>query len=143
MTMPHNFSDTFEINRSKLIGLAYRMTGSRSDAEDIVNEAFIKWFRTDCATIQAPHAWLTKVTARLSLDHLKSARVQRETYIGPWLPEPFIDEGEMPDSRYELDQSISLALMVLFESLSPGERASYILHDLFNYDFDEVGDIYP
>ena len=139
--MPHNFNDTFESNRSKLIGLAYRMTGSRSDAEDIVNEAFIKWLHADHSAIQAPQVWLAKVTTRLSLDHLKSARVQRETYVGPWLPEPFIDEGEIPDNQHELDQSISLALMVLFEVLSPGERASFILHDLFNYGFDEIGEI--
>lgn len=135
------FNDTFNNNRSKLIGLAYRMTGSRSDAEDIVNEAFVKWLYADHSQIKQPQAWLAKVTTRLALDHLKSAKVQRETYIGPWLPEPFIEDNEIPDNQHQLDQSLSLALLVLFETLSPAERAAYILHDLFNYSFDEVAGI--
>lgn len=135
------FNETFEHHRSRLLGLAYRMTGSRSEAEDIVNEAFLKWLDADEGSIEHPAAWLTRVATRLSLDHLKRARVQREQYIGPWLPEPFIAAREEPANQHELDESLTVALMVLLESLSPAERASFILHDLFSYSFDEVGAI--
>ncbi len=134
-------ADAFETHRSKLIGLAYRITGSISEAEDIVQEAFLKWFSADHETIRSHYSWLITVTTRLSLDHLKSARVQRQSYIGPWLPEPFIADKETPEKGLELDESITMALLVLLEQLSPGERAAFILHDLFHFDFDEIGEI--
>lgn len=133
--------ETFQAQRSKLVGLAYRITGSIAEAEDIVQETFLKWADADHKTIQSPYAWLMTVATRMSLDHLKSARVQREAYIGPWLPEPFIADHETPESEHELDESITMALLVLLEQLSPGERASFILHDLFHFNFDEVGQI--
>ncbi len=139
--MNQSYIHTFESHRAALIGLAYRMTGSRSDAEDIVAEVCIKWLDADHASINSAYAWLTKVTTRMALDYLKSAKVQRESYIGPWLPEPYVEEREIPDNQHQLDQSLSLALMVLLESLTPSERAAYILHDLFNYSFDEIGGI--
>lgn len=133
--------DIFETHRSNLIGLAYRITGSRVEAEDIVQETFLKWLRVDHEAIGSEHAWLMKVATRISLDYLKSAKVKRTSYIGPWLPEPFITDEKTPEKDLELDESISMALLVLLEQLSPAERASFILHDLFQYRFDEIGDI--
>lgn len=144
-------SNTFETHRAKLIGLAYRITGSKTEAEDIVQEAFIKWAEADQQSIEKPQAWLMTVVSRMALDHLKSAKVKRVSYIGPWLPEPFIDDDSAensgltsettPEQALELEQSISMALMVLLEQLSPAERAAFILHDVFHYDFTEIGSI--
>jgi len=131
----------FESHRSKLMGLAYRITGSINEAEDIVQETFLKWADTDHEIIRSPTSWLMTVVTRISLDHLKSARVQRESYIGPWLPEPFIADNETPEHEYELDESITMALLILLEKLSPSERASFILHDLFHLNFEEIGEI--
>ena len=139
--MPSTVLETFEAHRSKLIGLAYRITGSIAEAEDIAQETFLKWADADHKAIQSPYSWLVTVATRMALDHLKSARVQREAYIGPWLPEPLIADNETPENKHELDESITMALLVLLERLSPGERASFILHDLFHFNFDEVGEI--
>lgn len=126
----------FESHRAGLTGLAYRITGSLSEAEDIVQEAFLRWYDANHDTIHSPFSWLARVVTRLALDYLKSAKVRRETYIGPWLPEPFTGHG--PEGDLELDESVSMALMVLLERLSAGERAAFILHDLFRMDFAEV-----
>lgn len=139
--MPPTAVDIFESYRRTLIGLVYRITGSMSDAEDITQDTFLKWNQVDPQTIQSPYAWLAKVATRLALDHLKSARVQRVSYPGPWLPEPFITDSETPDQRYALDQSITMALLVLLEQLSPDERAAFILHDLLQFTFPEVANI--
>lgn len=131
----------FERHRNKLIGIAYRITGSITEAEDIVQESFIRWNKVNPDEIQTPEAWLCTVVTRLSLDYVKSAQHQRQSYIGPWLPEPFIDFNQAPCAQHEIDQSITMALMVLLDQLSATERASYILHDLFDYSFNEVADI--
>ncbi|QDV48728.1 RNA polymerase sigma factor SigJ [Gimesia fumaroli] len=133
--------ETFESWRQPLLGLAYRITGSRVEAEDIVQEACLKWLDADWQEIRVPRAWLMKVTTRLALDYLKSARVQRMSYVGPWLPEPYLVDESTPAEELELDESISMALLYLLDQLSPTERASFILHDLFQYRFDEIGDI--
>lgn len=130
--------DEFEANRRRLTGLAYRMTGSQFEADDIVQETYLRWSDTDKLTIRSAESWLATVATRISLDHLKSARVQRESYIGPWLPEPLLDGGRGPEDHVELDDSVSIALLLLLNKLSPAERAAYILHDLFNFDFDEI-----
>ena len=121
-----------------LLGLAYRITGCRSEAEDILHDVFIKWAQADKHTMVYPKQWLTKVTTNLAFDLLKSARVQRESYIGPWLPEPYFEHSNSPDDEMALDQSISVALMLLLEKLNPGERISFILHDLFHFSFEEI-----
>lgn len=133
--------DIFETHRQQLLGLAYRITGSRFEAEDIIQETGIKWMAADHAAIDSPYAWLVTVATRQSLDHLKSARVQRESYIGPWLPEPFIVDTSTPESELELDESITMALLLLLEQLSPQERATFILHDLFHFNFDDIASI--
>ncbi|WDE10170.1 RNA polymerase sigma factor SigJ [Thalassomonas haliotis] len=131
----------FAAHRDKLFGIAYRLTGSVSESEDIVQDAYIRW-HTRCkgnlGNIDTPQAWLTTVTTRLSLDYLKSARHQRQSYLGPWLPEPLIENKQQPESVHELDQTVTMALMVLLDRLSPPQRAAYILHDLLGYAFDEI-----
>lgn len=138
---PVNHIDLFESSRPKLFGLAYRLTGSITDAEDIIQELFLKWQTVILSDIESPTAWLTTVATRMALDHLKSARVQRESYVGPWLPEPYIETHRTPETEHELDESIAMALLVLLEQLTPGERASFILHDLFQFRFEEISPI--
>ncbi|WNO07522.1 RNA polymerase sigma factor SigJ [Teredinibacter sp. KSP-S5-2] len=139
--MQETITQTYQQNRSRLIGLAYRMTGSSAEAEDIVNEVFIKLSEQDISTIDNIDAWVFRATTNLCLDHLKSAKVTRETYIGPWLPEPFQEEKQNPDRIHELDQSLSIAFMLVLERLSPKERVSYILHDIFHFSFDDIANM--
>ena len=122
----------FDPLRPLLIRVAYRMLGSVADAEDIVQEAFIRWFDTDRSAVQEPAAFLRRVVTRLCLDQLKSARHRRETYIGPWLPEPVVEAEE------DIADDIALPLMLALERLSPLERAAFLLHDVFGVGFDEI-----
>ena len=136
-------SDPFLEHRSLLFSIAYRMLGSVADAEDTVQETYLRWRRAteNGEEIRSPKAWLTTTISRVCLDQLGSARVKREKYVGPWLPEPLA--GALPDvadSVADFD-SLSLAFLVLLESLSPKERAVFLLHDVFGYDFASVGQI--
>lgn len=124
---------SFDPLRRKLMRLAYRMLGSVSDAEDMLQEAFIRWMRADRLEIREPEAFLRRVVTRLCLDQLKSARHQRETYIGPWLPEPVVEEEDEPDD-------VTLPLMLALERLSPLERAALLLHDVFGLPFEEIAE---
>ncbi|MCO6415615.1 sigma-70 family RNA polymerase sigma factor [Siccirubricoccus sp. KC 17139] len=125
--------------RRELVGLAYRMTGSYATAEDIAQEAFLRWQAADRTAIEVPRAWLLKATARLSLDHLKSARHRREEYVGPWLPEPVPDDSEAPQlAAAARAQDLSVAFLLTLQRLSPAERAVFILHDLFETPFAEI-----
>jgi len=126
------WAETFDLLRPKLIRVAYRMLGSIADAEDIVQEAFLRCLRTDRHDIRDPEAWLRRIVARLSLNQLQSARRKREAYVGPWLPEPVIEpiDGQLDD--------ITLPLLMALERLSPLERAAFLLHDVFGMSFDEV-----
>ena len=126
-------ADLFRSLRPRLIRLAYRMLGSITKAEDIVQEAWLRWHRADRSAVRDPAAYLSQTVTRLCLDHLKSARVTRETYIGPWLPEPVFEAG-----TDDPEQDISLTLMLALERLSPLERAAFLLHDVFGMDFDEI-----
>jgi RNA polymerase sigma-70 factor (ECF subfamily) len=112
--------------------VAYRMLGSVADAEDMVQEAFIRWMKADRSEVREPEAFLRRAVMRLCLDQLKSARLQRETYVGPWLPDPLVEEEE--------DQDVSLPLMLALERLSPLERAAFLLHDVFGLGFEEVAE---
>lgn len=125
--------------RPLMFSIAYRMVGSASEAEDLVQEAFLRHHQEERAgtTIDSPRAWLSTVTTRLAINHLHSARVRRESYVGPWLPEPLIDE-ETVSSHAELADSLSLAFLVVLESLNPVERAVFLLRDVFGYEFDEI-----
>lgn len=120
----------FEPLRPKLMRVAYRMLGSVADAEDMVQEAFIRWMKADRSEVREPEAFLRRTVMRLCLDQLKSARHLRETYIGPWLPDPIVEEDDVED--------VTLPLMLALERLSPLERAAFLLHDLFGLGFDEV-----
>jgi RNA polymerase sigma-70 factor (ECF subfamily) len=121
---------SFEPLRPKLMRVAYRMLGSVHDAEDMVQEAFIRWMNADRSDVREPEAFLRRMVTRLCLDQLKSARRQRETYVGPWLPDPIVEEQEVED--------VALPLMLALERLSPLERAVFLLHDVFGLEFDEV-----
>jgi RNA polymerase sigma-70 factor, ECF subfamily len=130
--------------RPYLLRVAYSHLGSLSEAEDLVQEAWIRLERTDRPEIRNLRGWLTTVVSRLALDALTSARSRRERYVGPWLPEPLVqaDPNEAdPARRVDLDESVSMALLVVLESLSPGERSAFLLHDVFGYSFNEVAQI--
>ncbi|MFN7983175.1 MAG: sigma-70 family RNA polymerase sigma factor [Vicinamibacterales bacterium] len=132
-------SATFEPHRRRLLGLAYRMLGSMAEAEDVVQDAYLRWHATDHTSVAEPKAFLMTTTTRLCLDVLKSARVTREAYVGPWLPEPVTDaDGLAPDAQTELAEDLSVALLLALERLSPLERAAFLLHDVFDYSFAEI-----
>jgi RNA polymerase sigma-70 factor, ECF subfamily len=132
---------TFETYRGPLLGLAYRMLGSRADAEDIVQDAYLRWHGADRTAVGDPRRYLNIIVARLCLDRMKSAQAQRETYTGPWLPEPLVDEHLGTGSAGDLAHDLSVALMLTLERLSPLERAAFLLHDVFDLDFAEVSGI--
>jgi RNA polymerase sigma-70 factor (ECF subfamily) len=130
-----------EALRQHGVGVAYRMLGSVSEAEDVAQEALLRLTRQE-DPIDEPAAWITTVTTRLSINVLKSARARRESYVGPWLPEPLVEDPEPgPASRAELADSLSLALLVLLERLTPVERAAYLLREVFGYQYAEIADI--
>ena len=137
-----NDVELFNRQRPLLFAIAYRLLGSVVDAEDIVQEAFLRWQSAPAAGVQSPKAWLSTVVTRLCIDQLRSARVQREAYVGPWLPEPLVIERE-PDvaDAVVLADSLSMAFLVLLERLTPTERAVFLLHDVFAYDYAEIAPI--
>jgi RNA polymerase sigma-70 factor (ECF subfamily) len=135
-------AQTFEPHRRRLTGLAYRMIGSLADAEDVVQDAYLRWHALDRRKVADPRAYLSKVVVRLCLDHLKSARMRRESYVGPWLPDPIIDDPAFaPDARSELADDLSVALLMTLERLSPLERAAFLLHDVFDMNFDAIAGV--
>jgi RNA polymerase sigma-70 factor (ECF subfamily) len=137
-------SDPYEDLRPRLISIAYRMVGSYSEAEDLVQEAFVRFHQATRrgTEIESAKAFLTTVTTRLAIDHHRAARVRRETYVGPWLPDPLVDEMA-PDiaETAELAESLSTAFLVLLETLSPRERAVFLLHDVFDYDYPGIAEV--
>ena len=136
---------SYEELRPLLFSIAYRMIGSVSEAEDIVQEAFLRIHRAEAegTTIESPKAYLSAVTTRLGIDHLKSARVRREQYVGQWLPEPLLTDDSMPDAatHAETADSLSTAFLVLLESLTPVERAVFLLREVFDYGYGEIARI--
>lgn len=132
--------DVFTRDRPRLFSIAYRMLGSASDAEDVLQDGWLRYQRADRSAIRSPEAFATTIVTRLCLDRLKSARATREEYIGPWLPEPVLTaEVEMPHVAVERAESVTLAFLVLLETLSPEERAVFLLKDVFEYDHAEIG----
>lgn len=135
-------ADIFEQHRPDLFRLAYGMLGRVAPAEDAVQEAFLRWQKQNPEQIRSPKAWLSKVVSRICLDEIKSARNRREQYIGPDLPEPLLTSGESPpDEKMELAESLSLALLMLLDELTPVERAVFLLREVFDYDYGSVSDI--
>jgi RNA polymerase sigma-70 factor (ECF subfamily) len=134
-----NPAESFEPYRRRLLGLAYRMLGSMADAEDAVQETYLRWHGADRDKVSDPRAFLMTTTTRICLDMLTSARARREEYVGPWLPEPVLDTAALaPDSRTELAEDLSIALLLTLDRLSPLERAAFLLHDVFDFSFSEV-----
>ena len=134
--------------RPRAFAIAYRMLGSVGEAEDVVQEAMLRYHREiadpDCPAIDAPQAWLSTVVSRLALDELRSARARREVYVGEWLPEPLLGVGAAasdPATEAETADSLSLAFLVVLESLTPEQRAAFLVHDVFDYRFDEIASI--
>ena len=139
-------AETFEDLRPLLFSIAYRMLGSVAEAEDVVQDSFLRYQRAlveQDAEIESPKAYLSAVATRLSIDHLRSARARRESYIGEWLPEPLLTDVDAPDAAKHAEDadSLSMAFLLLLERLSPVERAVFLLHDVFDYDFREVAGI--
>ena len=133
-------TEDFERHRSLLFSIAYRMLGSVAEAEDVMQEAYLRWREVPEGEVRSSKSYLSAVVTRLSIDRLRSAR--REEYIGPWLPEPLIsDRAEELAAHYELDESLSMAFLVLLESLNPVERAVFLLREVFDYDYEEISSI--
>ncbi|WP_405641649.1 RNA polymerase sigma-70 factor [Streptomyces sp. NBC_00019] len=135
-------TDVFEEHRPVLVGVAYRMLGRVADAEDVVQEAWLRWSGADRSEVREPRGYLVRVTTRLAIDRLRQVKARNEAYVGPWLPEPYVtDFGEMvPDTaeRAVLADSVSLAVLVVMESLSPLERAVFVLREAFGYPYAEI-----
>jgi RNA polymerase sigma-70 factor (ECF subfamily) len=130
---------TFERHRARLFGIAYRMLGSVTDAEDVLQDAYLRWHRVDAPAVLNAEAWLVAVTTRLSIDRLRAAATERERYVGSWLPEPIATGAEsITDRNVELASDLSMAFLVLLERLAPEERAALLLRDVFDSGYDEI-----
>lgn len=145
MTTPASSAiDLFESNRPVLFGVAYRMLGSAADAEDLVQETWLKWRTASVEALRSPRSWLVTVITRLCLDQLRSARARREQYVGPWLPEPItvaMAPEPGPEVAADAVETIDLAFLVMLERLGPVERAAFVLHDVFAFSHDEVAEV--
>src|SRR5882724_5789724 len=141
---PHHAADPsrlamFDEYRRLLFSVAYRMLGSVADAEDMLQETFIRWQQAPDQEIRSPRAFLLTIISRLCINHLQSARVQREEYVGQWLPEPLLTgQGSDPLGIIQVDESLSMAFLVLLERLTPVERAVFLLREIFEYDYSEI-----
>jgi RNA polymerase sigma-70 factor (ECF subfamily) len=135
-------------HRPRLLGLAYRMLGDVDEAEDIVQETYLRWYRADQQAVRSSEAWLVTVVSRLAVDRLRRLKTERANYPGPWLPEPIATNGSLasgaspaPDRNAELASDLSIALLVLLERLAPEERAAFLLREVFDTDYDEIARI--
>src|SRR5256885_6824457 len=133
-------TEEFAENRGLLVGVAYRVLGSMTDAEDVVQDAWLRWSTVDRSTINDPRAFLITVTTRLAIDRLRRAKARRETYVGSWLPEPVTTAPDVAEQA-ELASSVELALLVVLETLSPLERAVFVLREAFDLPFSEIAEI--
>jgi len=135
-------AEIFQTDRPLLFSIAYRMLGSATDAEDVVQDAWLRYRNADRAAIRSPKAFATTIVTRLCLDRLKSARAAREQYVGPWLPEPVLTTGEgAPDAMLQRSESVTMAFLVLLETLSPEERAVFLLKEVFDYEHVEIAEM--
>lgn len=131
--------DTFNTHRSRLFGIAYRMLGSRAEAEDVLQEAYIRWHQSDTAEVRSPEAWLVTSVTRLCIDHLRAAKTEREAYTGPWLPEPVVSpDPPSPEGIMEMASDVSIAFLAVLERLAPEERSAFLLREVFEFDYTEV-----
>ena len=134
-------TDVFEDQRGRLFAIAYRMLGSVADAEDVLQDVWVAWQQVDPDRVERPGAYLTRMTTNRCLDTLRSARLARESYVGPWLPEPLLATTDGAPEDVELAESVRIAFLVALESLSPAERAALVLHDAFGYPYDELAGV--
>jgi RNA polymerase sigma-70 factor (ECF subfamily) len=143
MSRTHANAELFESHRSRLVGIAYGMLGSVMDAEDVVQDVYLRWAEVDLSTVDSPAAYLTTMTTRSAINVLTSARHRRESYVGPWLPEPVVVEidGGDPGEAVALAEQFSLAMLTAMERLTPVERAALILRDVFDLEYGEIADI--
>jgi RNA polymerase sigma-70 factor (TIGR02957 family) len=130
-------SDVFEEHRSLLFAVAYRMLGTVADSEDVVQDAWLKWSAVDRLEVAEPKAYLIRIASNLALDRLRSAQVRRESYVGPWLPEPLLTSPDVAEDA-EMAESVSMAMLVVLETLTPLERAVFVLHEVFGFPFGEI-----
>ena len=138
-TTPDSPLDHFAAQQARLRGLAYRMLGSMTEADDMLQELYLRWHKADHAEIRTPQAWLVTAMTRLCIDRLRVMKAQRETYIGPWLPEPILtDPAAGPEAEAELASDLSMALLIVLERLAPPERAAFLLHEVFDADYGEI-----
>lgn len=132
-------NEQFQQARPKLFGLAYRMLGTRADAEDLVQDAWLRWNTADTATIECPEAWLTAIVTRLGIDRQRRIRTRREAYIGPWLPEPLVSIREKgSEAMMELAGDLSMAFLIAMDHLGADQRAAFILREVFDYSYEEI-----
>jgi len=137
--MPQATPDPFDDLRPRLFGIAYRMLGVRADAEDVVQDAWLRWNRTDTGTLESAEAWLVTVTTRLAIDRLRAAKAEREAYVGWWLPEPLVGVDERtPEAVAEWASDLSVAFLWVLERLAPEERAAFLLRQVFDHDYPEI-----
>ena len=136
--IPFSADENVERYRPRLFGIAFRMLGDVQDAEDLVQEAMLRWQDAGRASVREPEAWLVAVTTRLAIDRLRKAQTKRAVYPGPWLPEPVADESLSPEDRSELASDLSMAFLVLLERLAPEERAAFLLRDVFGSGYGEI-----
>ena len=137
--IPADRAEVFDRHRALLFSIAYRMLGGVADAEDVVQEAFLRWQKDAGTEVRSPKAYLSAVVTRLSIDHLRREKAQRERYVGPWLPEPLVGETASDVAeKAVLDESLSMAFLVLLESLTPVERAVFLLREVFDYEYAEI-----
>jgi RNA polymerase sigma-70 factor (ECF subfamily) len=141
MTTEDELAREFDEHRAILVGAAYRVVGSVSDAEDVVQEAWLRWAAVDHEEVRDPRAYLIRITTRLALNRLREQKARREQYVGPWLPEPMTPEtSDDPAAAVELADSVSMAMLVVLETLSPLERATFVLREVFDLPYDEIAD---
>jgi RNA polymerase sigma-70 factor, ECF subfamily len=143
MDHPASTPDPFTALRPRLFSIAYRMLGTRADADDVVQDAWLRWHQADRAALQSAEAWLVTVTTRLAIDRLRAAKAEREHYVGWWLPEPLVEEvdAHTPESAAELAGELSVAFLWVLERLAPEERAAFLLRQVFDHDYSDVAQL--
>ena len=135
-------ADAFSAHRRRLFGIGYRMLGSRAEAEDVLQDAYLRWIDSNTAELRNPGAWLTTVVTRLCIDRLRAVRAERQAYVGPWLPEPLASsDAPSPERDMELAGDVSIAFLTVLERLAPEERAAFLLREVFDFDYPEIAQI--
>jgi len=133
--------EVFESLRGRLFGLAYRMLGSKADAEDVVQDAYLRWHQADHGRIDSPEAWLVTTASRLAIDRLRRLKTERDAYVGAWLPQPLVSSAPPPDRQLDLADDLSMAFLTLLERLAPEERAAFLMHEVFDVGYPQIASV--